>query len=106
MPVIEIGSIEAYQKVINSGHTIIVDFYAIWCGPCKVISPKFEEFSDKYSGKAYFIKVDVDRFPNIVQPLSVSAMPTFMVFKNSQKVDEVVGADVKKLELMIQKYAA
>ena len=81
-----------------------MDFYATWCGPCKVISPKFEAFSKQYT-TLKFVQVDVDAIPDISEEAGIRAMPTFQVYKDGKMVDEVVGADPRKLEATIQKYA-
>ncbi|TPX70435.1 hypothetical protein SpCBS45565_g01819 [Spizellomyces sp. 'palustris'] len=80
------------------------NFHATWCGPCKMIAPKFEEFSKKYT-KAVFIKIDVDEVPEVAEKAGVSAMPTFHIYKNGQKEAEIVGANPAKLEGEISKYA-
>ncbi|KAI3636826.1 hypothetical protein MIR68_005093 [Amoeboaphelidium protococcarum] len=103
--VYEVKSDSEFKEKINSAEIVVVDFYATWCGPCKFISPKVEEFSKKYT-KATFIKVDVDTLPNISAEYEIQAMPTFQIFKNGKKVDEVIGADANKLEKAIQKAVA
>ncbi|KND02352.1 thioredoxin, variant [Spizellomyces punctatus DAOM BR117] len=84
---------------------IPVDFYATWCGPCKMISPKFEAFAQKYT-KATFIKVDVDEVPEVAEQASIRAMPTFHIYQNGEKIIEIVGADPSRLEAEIKKHAA
>ncbi|OCT44987.1 Thioredoxin [Cladophialophora carrionii] len=85
---------------------IVLDCFATWCGPCKVIAPEVLKFSnsEQYKDKVDFYKVDVDEVPDVAQELGVRAMPTFMFFKNGEKVDEVVGANVRALEAAIQKH--
>ncbi len=75
---------------------------ATWCGPCKVIAPQIVKMSDAYPG-ARFYKLDVDEVPDVAQELGVRAMPTFMVFRGGEKVGEVVGANEKALEALVQK---
>ena len=75
---------------------------ATWCGPCKVIAPKIVKMSEAYPS-ARFYKLDVDEVPDVAQELGVRAMPTFMVFKNGEKVGEVVGANEKSLEALVMK---
>jgi thioredoxin 1 len=72
------------------------------CGPCRMIAPKFEEMSKEYPG-AIFVKVDVDAMSSISQECGIRAMPTFHMYKNGEKVDELVGANVDTLK---QKVAA
>ncbi len=79
---------------------LVLDAFAVWCGPCKMISPKVVEFSDKYPNVKFY-KIDVDEVPDVAQELGVRAMPTFMLFKNGEKVGEVVGANARALEAAI-----
>ncbi|KAJ9602888.1 thioredoxin trx1 [Cladophialophora chaetospira] len=85
---------------------IVLDCFATWCGPCKVIAPEVLKFSnsEEYKDKVDFYKVDVDEVPDVAQELSVRAMPTFMFFKNGEKVDEVVGANSRAIEAAIKKH--
>ncbi|OJD26905.1 thioredoxin [Blastomyces percursus] len=82
---------------------IVVDCFATWCGPCKAIAPKLVEFSDAYPNVGFY-KVDVDECPDIAQELGVRAMPTFILFKDGQKVDEVLGAVPQAIEAAISKH--
>ena len=75
---------------------------ATWCGPCKVIAPHIVKMSNTYPD-ARFYKLDVDEVPDVAQELGVRAMPTFMVFRNGEKVGEVVGANQKSLEALVDK---
>merc|ERR1712057_63019 len=89
------------ENVKNSGKTVIVDFTAVWCGPCRMIGPKFEEFSLTFTDML-FVKVDVDECDSVAAKAGISAMPTFQVYKAGQKVDEIVGASPEKLEALIK----
>ncbi|PGH29798.1 thioredoxin [[Emmonsia] crescens] len=84
---------------------IVIDCFATWCGPCKAIAPKLVEFSEAYPNVGFY-KVDVDECPDIAQELGVRAMPTFIFFKDGQKVDEVLGAVPPAIEAMIKKHAS
>jgi len=85
------------------GKLVVVDFTASWCGPCKSIAPKFASLSTKYPS-AVFLKVDVDQCADIAATNNVSAMPTFHFLKGKVRVDEMTGADEKKLEEKIKKW--
>lgn len=104
MPVQSVTSLSELQSIINSGKPVAIDFYAIWCGPCRMISPRFEALSDKYSS-VQFVKVDVDQAGEIAQAMQITAMPTFIMFKDGKKVDTIVGADATQLEAAISKIA-
>ncbi|KAL1303578.1 hypothetical protein AAFC00_006945 [Neodothiora populina] len=80
---------------------MVLDCFATWCGPCKVIAPQVVKFSDVYPN-ARFYKIDVDEVPDVAQELAIRAMPTFILFKNGEKVGEIVGANPKALEAAIQ----
>ncbi|KAH6882187.1 thioredoxin-like protein [Alternaria rosae] len=80
---------------------MVLDCFATWCGPCKVIAPQVVKFSEKYPS-ARFYKLDVDELAEVAGKLGIRAMPTFILFKNGDKVAEVVGANPKALETAIQ----
>lgn len=82
---------------------VVVDFYATWCGPCQRIAPVFEEFARKYP-KAIFVKVDVDHCQETAMSNGVTAMPTFIFFRNKVKIDTLRGADAGSLEEKIKKW--
>ncbi|KAI8942394.1 Thioredoxin amt13 [Plenodomus lindquistii] len=92
----------AFKEALEVKDTLMVlDCFATWCGPCKVIAPQVVKFSDKYPN-ARFYKIDVDEVPDVAQELGIRAMPTFLLFKGGEKVAEVVGANPKALEAAIQ----
>lgn len=82
---------------------VVVDFTASWCGPCKRIAPFFEELSSKYP-RAVFLKVDVDECADTAAAHGVSAMPTFIFFRNKTKVDRIQGADTAALEAKVKQH--
>eukprot|EP00164_Ancoracysta_twista_P003387 GFYU01004523.1.p2 GENE.GFYU01004523.1~~GFYU01004523.1.p2 ORF type:complete len:114 (+),score=24.05 GFYU01004523.1:167-508(+) len=84
---------------------VVVDFHALWCGPCQMIGPKLVEFSASYTNVT-FLKVDVDEVIDVAERYGISCMPTFMFFKNMEKVDEFSGANVESLEKYIKNLAA
>ncbi|MBC8060321.1 MAG: thioredoxin [Clostridiaceae bacterium] len=99
--VIESGQ---FQNEVADG-VIIVDFFATWCGPCKMLSPVFEELGLEMEGKVKFIKIDVDKSPDIASKYSVSTIPTMLILKNGEKQDAMVGFLPKEvIKEKIEKY--
>jgi thioredoxin 1 len=81
------------ELVLNSGDKpVLVDFWAEWCGPCRMIGPVVEELSSEYDGKAVIGKMDIDSNPGTPMKYGVRSIPTLLVFKNGEVVDKVVGA--------------
>ena len=92
------------KEVLDSEQPTIVDFWASWCGPCRMIAPVFEELSSQYSGKVKFAKVNVDENPKIPANYGVRGIPTLIMFKEGKVVDQVVGAVPRnQLENIVKK---
>jgi thioredoxin 1 len=83
-----------FKGAIAKGVTL-VDFYADWCGPCKMIAPVLEQLSTEFEGKAHIIKLDVDASPDIAQSFGVMSIPTLIVFKDGKAVGKAVGFQQK-----------
>ena len=102
--VIHIGSEEAFDQLIAGDTPVLVDFWATWCGPCRMIAPIVEEIANAYAGKAIVAKVDVDEQGELAQRYRVMNIPTLMLFKQGQLVDKAIGARPKAaLEQMLNK---
>nr|2YPM_A Chain A, LAFCA THIOREDOXIN [synthetic construct] len=105
--VIQVTNKDEFESILSEADKlVVVDFTATWCGPCKMIAPKFEELSEEYPDNVVFLKVDVDEVEDVAAEYGISAMPTFQFFKNGKKVDELTGANQEKLKAMIKKHAA
>ncbi len=86
-----------FEEVLNSDKPILVDFWAEWCGPCKMIGPVVEELASDYDGKAVVGKVDVDVNPEVSAKFGIRSIPTLLVFKNGEIVDKQIGAVPKSV---------
>ena len=79
------------DEVLNSDIPVLVDFWATWCGPCRMVAPIVEEIADEYDGRIKVGKVNVDEEPELAMQFRVASIPTLMVFKNGQLVNTAVG---------------
>ena len=80
------------KEVLASSVPVLVDFWAIWCGPCKLIAPIVEDIAEKYNGQVKVGKLDVDKSRQIPIKYGIRSIPTLLIFKNGQVVEQIVGA--------------
>jgi len=80
------------QEVLESDTPVLVDFWAEWCAPCKMVAPVLDDLAEEYEGKIKFTKVDVDTNPETAMKYGIRSIPTLLVFKGGSPVDQVVGA--------------
>jgi thioredoxin 1 len=85
------------QDVLASDKPVLVDFWAEWCGPCRMIGPLVEELSTEYEGKALIGKLNVDENPGVASKYGIRSIPTLLVFKGGEVVDKIVGAVPKNM---------
>lgn len=79
------------EEVINSKDPVLVDFFATWCGPCKMTAPFIAQLADKYEGRMKVCKANVDEVPNIASSYGVSSIPTLIIFKDGEVVAQRIG---------------
>src|SRR5688572_28578241 len=95
------------DQVLQSPQPVLVDFWAEWCGPCKMIAPVLDELATEYGGKIKVATVNIDENHNLAAQYRVTAIPTLLVFKNGQVLEQMVGAKRKRdLKASLDKAAA
>ncbi|MBW4551384.1 MAG: thioredoxin [Aphanocapsa sp. GSE-SYN-MK-11-07L] len=93
------------EEVLDSEVPVLVDFWAPWCGPCRMVAPVVDEISEQYVGQIKVVKVNTDENPSVASQYGIRSIPTLMIFKGGQRVDMVVGAVPKTtLATTLEKY--
>ncbi|NTU59766.1 MAG: thioredoxin [Deltaproteobacteria bacterium] len=102
--VLDISDADFQEKVLGSAVPVVVDFWAEWCGPCRMMSPVLDEVAKAYGGKVTFVKMNVDENPQTPGKYGVRSIPNLKLFKAGEVLDEIVGAVPRqKLEAMVEK---
>ncbi len=91
MPTVEITDANFEEEVIKSDIPVLIDFWAVWCGPCKAIAPLVEELSVEYEGKVKIGKIDIDNNQAVSVKYGIRSIPTLLIFKEGKIVDQIVG---------------
>lgn len=93
------------STVVNASTPVLVDFWAAWCMPCRMIAPIIEELAEDYEGKMAVGKIDIDECPALAEKFGVMSIPTLILFKDGQPVEKAVGVQPKaQVEQMVEKY--
>ncbi len=94
---IEVTDNNFEKEILQSDLPAVVDFWAVWCGPCKIIAPYLEQLAGEYEGKVKIAKMDVDNNPQTPTKYGIRSIPTVIFFKNGKVIDQIIGAQPKAI---------
>jgi len=90
--IIEVGNDNFQQEVLGTAEPVLVDFWAEWCGPCRMVAPTLDQLAEEYDGKVRIAKLNVDQAQETAMQFGVSSIPTFILFKGGEVADRMLGA--------------
>ena len=95
--IVELTDNNFQMEVVEAGLPVLVDFWAPWCGPCRVMHPIISELAEEYGGRVTMGKINVDEEPNLAAQYGVQAIPTLILFRNGEEIERVIGATRKQV---------
>ncbi len=96
MPAIHLKAADFEAQVVNAHGPVLIDFYAEWCGPCKMLAPIVDQIADELGGSAKVFKIDVDQAQELAAKFNIMSIPNLLIFKNGAVVDQLVGVMPKE----------